>query len=77
MLEIAHGELSHVLETIQPTTAMRIAQALRRHPDLRSLLEPAQAEIKEIAECVLVARTEVRTAIALVWKFDEKDSTRG
>jgi tellurite resistance protein len=69
VLEVAHGNLSHVLETVQPTTRLRIEQAIRRHPDLSDLLDPIKSELEEIQKCTFSAKTEVRTAIKLIWKM--------
>lgn len=68
VLEGAHGNLSVMLEIVEPVSRMRLTQAIRRHPDLKDLLEPLLDEMQELHRSALVARTEVRTAIKMVWK---------
>lgn len=69
VLEMAHGNLSHVIELVAPVTALRIEQAIRRHPDLKDLLEPVKDEINEINHSLVRAKVEVRTAIKMIWKM--------
>jgi hypothetical protein len=71
VLELASGKLSVALNIILPTTRKRIEQAINRHPDLRNLLEPVEAEMTEYQNALLSAKAAVRTAIAMVWKKDE------
>lgn len=69
VLEMAHGNLSAILETVAPVTKLRIEQAIRRHPDLKDLLEPVKSEIDEMSHLLSLARVEVKTGISLVWKL--------
>lgn len=69
VLEMAHGNLSAILETVAPVTKLRIEQAIRRHPDLKDLLEPVKGEIDEMSHLLSRARVEVKTGISLVWKL--------
>ena len=66
VLELAHGDLSHIEEMVAPVTRLRIEQAIRRHPDLKDLLEPVADEIDETNKFLLRARLKVSTAIKMV-----------
>jgi hypothetical protein len=68
VLEMASVKLTVALKIVQPTTLLRIRQAVQRHPDLKDLLGPVHDEMKEIENALLSAKAEVRTAISMVWK---------
>lgn len=67
-LEAAAGALEIVAGSISPTTLLRLEQAVRRHPDLQTLLEPAGEEIAEMVRRARVAGEQVRKVIGMVWE---------
>lgn len=68
-LEIATGKLSRMEQLNIRLIRMRIEQAIERHPDMKDLLGPVLSEMDENEKSVIVAKSAISAAKALVKKL--------
>lgn len=50
-------------QEVYPLMRLRLNQAMRRHPELQSLLEPALEDLKRMSHGVMDAQAQVSAAI--------------
>jgi hypothetical protein len=70
LLEVAIGKLSELDLINEPTTILRIEQALNRYPDLDGLLSPVLDELETRRKMIVTTRAMVSTAKSVVKKLD-------
>lgn len=71
-LEIATVKLSNLEKFHHPIIALRIRQAITRHPDLENLLRPVLDELAAHSLNVSTAKAAINTAKSLVKKISDQ-----